>query len=291
MPAMPPDENELAVKARLVALIDGPGAAAASPSAQPQPQPQGRTAADTDGWWDALYADTTKVADAAGAEADGQPRMRTRTAGGIPPWWTGRHIDLTPAAENAKGEEAPRDADAQPTAGTGPDADAQPDGEAEPDADAQPDADDAEQPDTDAQPKRWRPQLRIPARRHFPHDYAAGPGALIAAPAPRMSLLDAYARIPHRVRWLALHGTAAAWGYHLGWVQFSTRTAAWIATHGWANVSTGVWIGCAIACELVRRRTRAYVLPVRWAAAIPIASIVTGALLYGAGWNHLELPL
>jgi hypothetical protein len=106
-----------------------------------------------------------------------------------------------------------------------------------------------------------------------------------------MSLLDAYAKIPPRIRVLIVNCTAAAAGYHLGWVQWSTRTFAWIDEHGWLNVSAGFWIGCAVACELLRRRMRNTVLPVRWLAAMPIASIVAGSLLYGTGWNHLELPL
>lgn len=141
----------------------------------------------------------------------------------------------------------------------------------------------------DAQPQKRRVQVRIPRIR--PRGPVPVSGSIVAAPAPRMSLLDAYGNIPPRIRWLGVHVSAAAFGYHYGWVQYSTRYSAWLDQHGWNNLNGYFWIGCAIGCELLRRRTRHSVLLLRWVFAVPITSIVTGTLLYGAGWQNLELPL
>ena len=52
-----------------------------------------------------------------------------------------------------------------------------------------------------------------------------------------------------------------------------------------------VWIGVGIRCEFLRHRMRHHRLVVRWLAAIPIASIVTGTLLYGTDYLSLKIPL
>lgn len=204
-------------------------------------------------------------------EPDTQTASRSRDPRRIPPWWTGRHVDLTPDGQDEDEEQEPQaaNADAEPTE--------EPDGA-----------------DTDAQPKKRRLRLRIPVGPRSPDSGPSNGGPILAAPAPRMSLLDAYARIPPRIRWLVLHSSAAAAGYKLGWVQFSTRTAAWIAQNGLLTASGIFWCGCTIGCEVLRYRAfRGWRLPVRWLAAIPISSIVVGTLLYGTDWTelHLELPL
>lgn len=281
-----PDAEETAADAVSAAAA----AVIAQPPAAAQPQPD--RAADPDArWWDALYADgTTDTHPAPAADDTAQPdadadapqagSLRDRLR--IQPWWTGRHVDLTPDTE----EEDDEDEDG---------------------ADAQPDADDEDEDGTGdaaappsgasaAQPKGRVRKVRTPAgqrRRAHGTAAAAAPaaGAAVAAPAPRMSLLDAFDRVPSRIRWLIVHGSAAAAGYRLGWVQWSTRTYAWIDENGWLNLSAGFWVGCAIGCELLRRQMRNRALAVRWAAAVPIASLVTGSLLYGTGWQNLELPL
>lgn len=257
-----PDADELAIRAHLHHLLDSP----ATPDAVSTAADTARPAVDQDDWWDALYSEPT---------VDAQPKPEPRR---IPPWWTGRHVDLTPPTSE---EDTPDD---DSDVGTAP--------ETEPVTEA---ADDTVTPDetdvdtADTQPAR--PRIRIPARLQSRTQPQASPGDVVAAPAPRMSLLEAYGRIPPRIRWLTLHTSAAAAGYRLGWVQWSTSCTAWIHAHGWANTTAGFWIGAVVGCELLRRRLRYRVLPVRWAAAIPIASLVTGALLYGTGWQTLELPL
>ncbi|MDX3298651.1 hypothetical protein PV569_33860 [Streptomyces scabiei] len=305
-----PDDDELAVRARLVALLDGPSdtatqpqpdavdaAAAAAvaqsrPAAQPndeepdaQPQPQPDSAADPQGWWDALYADdsdTHTTAPDPAAQRDGDPDPGQER---IPPWWSGRSVRLDPAGED-EADEGDDDVDESDD-----DPDAQPD--AQPDADAD-DADDTVQPPNDpaAQPRKTRrPRLRSRAPRSRSNGYAAGPDRIVTAPAPKMSLLDAVANVPPRIRWLLVHGSAAAAGYAFGWVQYSTRTAAWIADNGLLNSSSIFWFGCAVAAEAARYRARHRRLPIRWMAAVPISSIVLGTALYGTGWQSLFLHL
>ncbi|MFF7142278.1 hypothetical protein ACFZB5_13650 [Streptomyces nodosus] len=250
-------------------------------SAQPQPTHASATAAEGD-WWDALYADEQpdrSPREEMAAQPQPHPRgLRSR----IPDWWSGQHIDLTEPYEPDPEEEEDSPATDQ--------AAAEDDDETAEDAAQEPQ-------DSDAQPQDRRSRIRLhklSAKRSHPTAPAAptdAARALVDSPQPRRSLLDAYDNIPPRIRWLILHGTAAAAGYRIGWVQHSTRTAAWIADHNPAHPSALFWYGCAFGCELLRRRLSHHILVVRWAAAIPIASIVTGTALYGTGWHDLELPL
>ncbi|WP_333746232.1 hypothetical protein [Streptomyces sp. IBSBF 2950] len=288
-----PDDDELAVRARLVALLDGTAAAqpdapddaaAAAQPATPAVQPQPRSAADPDDWWDALY-DGDDTAAQPPSEPDAQPNDhhgRPR----IPPWWSGRSVDLDPAGEDGD----------EPVEGDDDVEDDDVDTAAQPDAD---DSDDTAQPPDDpaAQPRKTRPWLRSRAPRSRPDSYTAGPDRIVTAPAPKMSLLDAVTNVPPHVRWLLVHSSAATVGYALGWVQYSTRTAAWIADNGLLNSSSIFWFGCAAAAEAWRYKVRNRRLPIRWIAAVPISSIVLGTALYGAEWQalflhlKLELPL
>ncbi|MEU9661901.1 hypothetical protein [Streptomyces chartreusis] len=264
-------------------------AAASAHAAAEQPQPP----APADDWWDALYADhapATGVQPDADAAEEGDaacaPWMR------IPPWWSGRHVDTRPAAASASASADEEDAD-----------DVEEDQDDEPDElDDQDDAEEADDLEDDAQPQtgdaaaRRRPvksrsrtgakrSRRSPGRRTRP-----APRALVDTPAaPRRSLLDAAASVEPRIRWLILHSSAAAAGYPLGWVDWSTRTTAWLDENGWLNPSGVFWCLLALGCEALRHRARRARLPVRWAAAIPIASIVTGFALYGVGWQTLDL--
>jgi hypothetical protein len=96
--------------------------------------------------------------------------------------------------------------------------------------------------------------------------------------------------VPPRIRWLLVHTSAAAAGAWFGWVQFSTRTAAWIGEHGWHNAHSWVWAGIGVGFECLRANYSRHRLVIRWLTAIPISSIVLGTLLYGTGWQNLELP-
>ncbi|MHB9861949.1 hypothetical protein [Streptomyces sp. YIM S03343] len=273
--ATPPDEDELAVKARLHALLGGPSTPAAQPmadagdtasaaaTAQPQPDTARRDALDTDTCAAAMDNAETPAAAA-------QPEDRRR----IQPWRSGRYTDLTPDDEDEPDADAP-DADADESSA---------DDEDEGGAAAQPPNSPA------AQPKKRLPRLRSPST---PRSYTAGPasgsGALVSAPAPRMSLIEAVQTVPPRFRWLGVHLSAAVPGYMLGWVQWSTRTSAWIHAHGWLNQAGGFYVGLAIGCELLRRKAYGQALVIRWLAAVPISSLVIGAALYGNNWQHLNL--
>ncbi|MGW0795163.1 hypothetical protein [Streptomyces sp. NPDC002692] len=263
------------------AVADAAAAAIAQPPAQPQPS------APVD-WWDRLYeqadAQPSDRSPAAGRPAATQPGVR-RWRQRIPDWRSGRHADLTPEAEGEDGDgQEPEQSD-------------------EDLADDDTDPGEAAEGEPGAGPVRGgraaQPKAKPRSRSRTPHirsrrtaGGAAAPRALIE-PQPRSSLLDAYDRIPPRIRWLVLHTSAAAAGYRIGWVDYSTRTAAWIAENGRLNQSALFWYGCAFGCALLHRRARGSHLILRWAAAVPIASIAAGTALYGTGWStfHLELPL
>lgn len=102
----------------------------------------------------------------------------------------------------------------------------------------------------------------------------------LAARSPRQSLLDAYDRVPPRVRWLGYHATAAYMGWTLGLVNWSTYVTTWIAHTGPIGPQAVFWYATAGATVLVYRRTRGWWWPLAWLAAIPVCSTVTGVLLY-----------
>lgn len=105
-------------------------------------------------------------------------------------------------------------------------------------------------------------------------------------PAPRQSLLDAYDRIPHRLKWLGYHATAAAAGWRLGWVNWSTNTAAWYTAGHWTTPTAFVLYGLGLCAYALYRRTRGAPWPIAWAAAVPVSSVVVGVLLYGTGYHR-----
>jgi hypothetical protein len=266
-----PGADELRIRTLLIKRGVGPDAAPTQAPAVLH-QPTARQRDWLDDILDTPAPDQPSSNEPAAPPAEPSARDRRR----IQPWWTGRHVDLTKP-------DADEDQDDEPsTPETDPDE--------EPESAEDTDEEAADDPDADTPSKRWRPQLHIPGRpRIRAHDRRPGSGSVVAAPAPRMSLLEAYACIPVRIRWLGVHATAAVVGYRIGWVQWSTRSSAWIHEHGWLNPSAGFYVGLTVGCELLRRRARHNVLPVRIALAVPVASLVVGALLYGTGWQHLNL--
>lgn len=104
-------------------------------------------------------------------------------------------------------------------------------------------------------------------------------------PVPRMSLLDAWDRVPHRLKWLGYHAAAAGAGWWLGWVDWGTDTAAWYAAGHWLSPSALVLYGLGVVAAALYRRSRAWAWPVAWAAAVPVSSVVAGVLLYGTGYH------
>ncbi|MDH6226229.1 hypothetical protein [Streptomyces sp. MJP52] len=150
-------------------------------------------------------------------------------------------------------------------------------------------ADDDQEPEEEpeAEPEEDEPQQRgrwwkAPASAEEPQ--AEEPATAPARrPATRQSLTDAYARIPARIRWLAYHSSAAAAGWHLGWVQWSTDATAWITATGWTHPhSLALYALGGGAVALYRRLSRSLAV-VAWAAAIPVSSATAGLLLYGTG--------
>ncbi|MCZ4509985.1 hypothetical protein O3Q52_17620 [Streptomyces sp. ActVer] len=107
----------------------------------------------------------------------------------------------------------------------------------------------------------------------------------IRPPAPRQSLLDAWQRIPHRVKWLGYHATAALAGWRLGWVDWGTDTAAWYANGHWLSPSAFALYGLGTVVVALYRRSRGWVWLAAWTAAIPVSSVVAGVLLYGTGYH------
>lgn len=253
-------------------------AAAAQPTASTPATPASTPAVD---WWDRLYpAEPEAVAEA--DETALQPTERSRAGRRrIQPWWTGRHTDLT-AEREADDEEVEDDGQDLHEAADLDEDDEDPEKEDE----AEEQADGARRP---GQARRSR--AKPVARRSRPAAATAAPRALVDEPAPRLSLIDAYAAVPARIRWLFFHGSAAAAGYRLGWVDYSTRTAAWIADHHPANPHALFWYGLTVGCVLLYRRMAPTWRIAAWLSTIPIASIATGTLLYGTGWPHLDLEL
>lgn len=96
---------------------------------------------------------------------------------------------------------------------------------------------------------------------------------------PRQSLMDAYDRIPYRLKWLAYHASAAYLGWSAGLVDYATYVTAWIADTGFGP-QAWFWCAAAAATVLLYRRTRGHWWPVAWCAAIPVTSTVVGVLLY-----------
>lgn len=103
---------------------------------------------------------------------------------------------------------------------------------------------------------------------------------------PRQSLLDAWDGIPYRLKWLAVHLTAAAVGWRIGLVTWSTNTAAWFAAGHWTSTSAWVLYVFAGLVAALYRMGRGWAWPFRLLASVPIASVVVGVLLYGTGYHH-----
>lgn len=180
----------------------------------------------------------------------------------LPDWWRKKPAELSTDRPDDETEDEP-DED-EDDAGTSADPDPE-----DADADPEPESASARSP---RRARRRRSTGNRPAyREDQPHT-------------PRQSLLDAYASVPPRVRWLVYHGSAAALGYRIGWVHFSTDTAAWIAQHGLTDRQSLFWYAVDIGAVLLYRKFSPALLLVGWAATVPIASIVTGTLLYGTGY-------
>ena len=238
-----PGADELRIRGYLRSL--GVGPAAELPATPPQPPNRDKPApAAEDAWWDDLYGDE-------------QPKPEVRQAAPrLPNWWGRKLTDLTADEPNEEPDEefAEEFAEDEPEPSTD-----------EPEPSEEP-TDTGPEP-APTQPPRKRRTTRPAYRNDQPHP-------------PRQSLLDAYASIPSRVRWLIYHATAATAGWWLGWVDWGTNTAAWYVAGHWTTPSAFALYGLGACLCALYRRSRTWAWPAAWAAAVPVSSIALGVLLY-----------
>jgi hypothetical protein len=146
----------------------------------------------------------------------------------------------------------------------------------EPEA-AEPEPTDPATPATPENPKARKTRRKRPRR----HDPAAPRSAWDSQPpAPRQSLIEAWDRVPYRLKWLAYHAAAGYLGWSVGLVDWTTYVTAWIFANGFGP-QTVFWCLAAAATFLLHHRTRSWWWPLAWLAAVPATSTVVGVLLYG----------
>ncbi|NUO42402.1 MAG: hypothetical protein HOV82_10220 [Streptomyces sp.] len=138
-----------------------------------------------------------------------------------------------------------------------------------------------EQPAAPPQPVTKEPKPKGSSKTRRP-GRGGGPqyAPLTPSSSPRQSLLDAYDRIPPRVKWLAYHASSAYLGWSIGLVDWATYVTGWIADTGPIGPQAVFWYATAGATALLYRRTRRWWWPIAWLAAVPATSTVTGVLLY-----------
>lgn len=126
------------------------------------------------------------------------------------------------------------------------------------------------------EPKKTKPKKKRKRRSpHAPHS------PLDSRPEdPRQSLLDAWGRIPYRLKWLGYHATAGYLGWSCGLVGYVTYVTTWIADTGLVGPQAVFWYAAGATTLLLHRRTRGWPWPIAWLAAIPATSTVVGVLLY-----------
>lgn len=211
-----------------------------------------------------------------GVGPDAGPDTETPARAGssrLPDWWAPKP-GISPAGPPAippKPVVRPRDWLDDIIANPTPDEEPPPEQDQEPEPEAAPAA--PEKP-AKRRPKRGK---KKPKR---PKPDAARTAWDTRPPAPRQSLTEAWDRIPHRLKWLAYHASAAYMGWSLGLVGWSTYVTAWIAHTGYVGVQAFFWYTAAGTTVLVYRRTRHWWTPVAWLAAVPVSSTVVGVLLY-----------
>lgn len=243
-----PGADELRIRGLLQQRGVGPDAGPLPTLPAEEPTPEPGPAPDPDGWWERLYAEERRPA----AEPAPDTARQRRRSPRLPDWWLDKpeHLldDETGPAPNDDEDEAPTSTDTDP--------------------------DEPEPADPDAEPAPVRRARRQPLHRRPAYTHPA------PARSPRQSLLDAYDRMPPRIKWLAYHASAAYAGWELGFVDYATHVTAWIAETGLVGPQAFVWYVVAAVSALLYRRFSRAVLPVSWAAAVPVSSIVVGVLLY-----------
>mgnify|MGYP001145061151 CR=1 FL=1 len=136
-------------------------------------------------------------------------------------------------------------------------------------------------PATPAKPKKpkAKKQKRSRPKRHNPTTPRSAWDS--RPPDPRQSLLDAWDRVPYRLKWLAYHASAAYLGWSMGLVHWVTYVTAWIADGHLTSPQAVFWYVTGAVVLLLHHRTRSWWRPVAWLAAVPASSTVVGVLLYG----------
>lgn len=243
------------------------------------------------------------------------PTVPTQRANRLPPWWEAKK----PVADTNR--QAPTAATGDPAAPVPPKPAARPrdwldnlldDNATEPEDGPEPDpaptaeSDGEPDPEPDEEPAEAEPEAKpaapaektktSPKKKPQKRAKKPKPGAPRAAwdtqpPSPRQSLLDAWDRIPHRLKWLAYHASAAYLGWSMGWVDWCTSVTAWLAQAGRYDPQAIFLYVAFAATFLLHHATRQRWWPVAWLAAVPACSVVVGILLYGNGWTELELSL
>lgn len=160
-----------------------------------------------------------------------------------------------------------------------------PKAEPEPEKADEPEAQPEQKPAVQQAAKPKKPKASTRKKRRKPASRRPNPAAPRSAwdtqPAsPRQSLLDAWDRTPYRLKWLGFHTIAAAAGWRIGLVTWSTNTAAWYAAGHWTSSSAWVLYGLGALAVALYRRARGWAWPVRLVASIPVCSVVVGVLLY-----------
>ena len=242
----------------------------------------------------------------AATAAPAAPTVPAQRANRIPPWWepkkpvvdTGRQASTAAAGDPAAA--VPPKPTTPPTApsrdwlddildsnATAPEAAPEPDEEA---PEGQPEAKPA------APAKKATPAPKAGRKRKQKRAKKPKPGAPRTAwdsrpQSPRQSLLDAWDRVPHRLKWLAYHASAAYLGWSMGWVDWCTSVTAWLAQADRYDPQAIFLYVAFAATFLLHHATRQRWWPVAWLAAVPASSLVAGVLLYGNGWTELELSL
>lgn len=234
------------------------------------------------------------------------PAVPAQHGNRLPPWWEAKKpvADIDPQAPIAATGDHAAAVPPKPTARPRDWLDNLLDDNAtEPEPTPEPDAEPDEEPAEDepeakpaAPAKKDKPTPKVGGKKKQKRAKRPKPGAPRAAwdtrpQSPRQSLLDAWDRVPHRLKWLAYHASAAYLGWSMGWVDWCTSVTAWLAQASRYDPQAIFLYVAFAATFLLHHATRQRWWPVAWLAAVPACSVVVGILLYGNGWTELELSL
>lgn len=226
------------------------------------------------------------------------PPVPEQRANRLPPWWeakkpvtgSGDHAPVVATGDTAapippKPAAPPRDwlDDIINDNATGP--------EPTPEPDAEPDEEPAEAPAKKATPPPKAGRKKKQEKAEKPRPGAPRTAWDSRPQSPRQSLLEAWDRVPYRLKWLIYHLTAAYMGWSMGLVDWCTSVTAWISAGRSTDPQSIFLYAVGVAAFILHHATRQRWWPVAWLAAVPASSLVVGVLLYGNGWTQLEFSL